>query len=229
MSDKQTIDEKHNQHQCYEIRLKGHLDDRWAEWFEGLTITLEENGDTLLTGPVIDQAALHGLLKKVRDLGMPLVSVSRVQFHETHPYRSNKEKKMNISAIPTKKIDTKILLSTLWIVVMINMLKADILSLYIPGSTEELAKTSASTGTPIAQLMLGGAIMMEISIAMIILSRVLKYGVNRWVNIIVSLITIAFIVGGGVSYPHYIFIAAVEVICLLLIVWNAWKWRNPEG
>ena len=79
MSDKQTFDEKHNQHQCYEIRLKGHLDDRWADWFEGLTITLEENGDTLLTGPVIDQAALHGLLKKVRDLGMPLVSVSPVE------------------------------------------------------------------------------------------------------------------------------------------------------
>ena len=78
MSDKQTFDEKQNQHQCYEIRLKGHLDDRWAEWFEGMTITLEDNGDTLLTGQVIDQAALHGLLKKVRDLGMPLVSVNCV-------------------------------------------------------------------------------------------------------------------------------------------------------
>ena len=63
----------------YEIRIKGHLDNRWADWFEGLTITLEDNGETLLTGPVVDQAALHGLLRKVRDLGMPLISVSRVR------------------------------------------------------------------------------------------------------------------------------------------------------
>ena len=62
----------------YAIRIKGHLDDQWSDWFEGLTITLEEDGDTLLTGPVVDQAALHGLLKKVRDLGMPLLSVIRV-------------------------------------------------------------------------------------------------------------------------------------------------------
>ena len=62
----------------YEIRIKGHLDNRWADWFDGLTITLEDNGDTRLTGPVIDQAALHGLLRKVRDLGLPLVSVIQV-------------------------------------------------------------------------------------------------------------------------------------------------------
>lgn len=134
---------------------------------------------------------------------------------------------MNTIATPVKKIETTTLLSTLWIVVMINMLKADILSLYIPGAAEELARTAGTT--PIPLLMLGGAIMMEISILMIILSRVLKYGVNRWANIIVSLITIAFIIGGGASYPHYIFIASVEVACLLLIVWFAWRWRVPES
>ena len=63
----------------YEIRIKGHLDKQWTEWFEGLTITLEDNGDTLLTGHVVDQAALHGLLRKVRDLGMPLLSVDSVK------------------------------------------------------------------------------------------------------------------------------------------------------
>ena len=134
---------------------------------------------------------------------------------------------MNTNAMITKKMDTKVLLSTLWIVVMINMLKADILSLYIPGAAEEVAKTAGET--PIAILMLGGAIMMEISIVMIILSRVLKYRVNRWVNIITSIITIAFIWGGAASEPHYIFIAAVETICLLLIIWNAWKWTEQKA
>ena len=71
--------EDHDKPQLYEIRVRGHLDARWANRFEGMTITLEENGDTLLTGKVIDQAALHGLIKKVRDLGMPLVSVSPVE------------------------------------------------------------------------------------------------------------------------------------------------------
>jgi hypothetical protein len=63
----------------YQIRIKGHLGHQWTDWFEGLSITLEDNGDTLLTGSVVDQAALHGLLKRVRDLGMPLISVNRVE------------------------------------------------------------------------------------------------------------------------------------------------------
>ena len=70
---------KPDQSLVYQIRIKGQLDPEWTDWFEGLIVTLEEDGNTLLTGSVIDQAALHGLLKKVRDLGLPLISVSPVE------------------------------------------------------------------------------------------------------------------------------------------------------
>jgi len=78
LSETHALPEYHDESGFYEIRIKGHLNNRWTGWFGDLTITLEDNGDTLLTGPVIDQAELHGLLKKVRDLGMPLLSVNFV-------------------------------------------------------------------------------------------------------------------------------------------------------
>ncbi len=70
---------KPDQPMVYQIRVKGHLGPKWTEWFGDVTITLDDNGETLLTGPVVDQAALHGLLRKVRDLGMPLISAVRVR------------------------------------------------------------------------------------------------------------------------------------------------------
>jgi hypothetical protein len=79
MSNKLNLKTDPDQPVIYQIRVKGHLGFQWTDWFEGLTIALEDNGDTLLTGLVVDQAALYGLLKKVRDLGMPLLSVNRVE------------------------------------------------------------------------------------------------------------------------------------------------------
>ena len=76
MSDKLDKKTDPDQSTVYQIRIKGHLDRQWRNWFEGLTITLADDGDTLLTGAVSDQAALYGLLKKIRDLGLPLVSVN---------------------------------------------------------------------------------------------------------------------------------------------------------
>jgi hypothetical protein len=78
MSETHAIPEYHDESGLYEIRLKGYLNDRWADRIGDVVITREENGNTLLTCPVIDQAALHGLLKRVRDLGMPLLSVNLV-------------------------------------------------------------------------------------------------------------------------------------------------------
>ena len=78
MSNKRNPKSDLNTPAIYQIRIEGHLSSQWVGWFEGLTITLEDDGDMLLTGPVVDQAALYGLLRKVRDLGMPLLSVNRL-------------------------------------------------------------------------------------------------------------------------------------------------------
>ena len=75
----------------YQIKIEGHLSHLWSDWFGGMNVTLEEDGDTLLTGPVIDQSALHGLLKKVRDLGMPLVSVNQILCDEISLEKGSKK------------------------------------------------------------------------------------------------------------------------------------------
>jgi Sec-independent protein secretion pathway component TatC len=129
-----------------------------------------------------------------------------------------------------KTIDTetmKIRLSTLWIFVMFNMVFADIVGFMNPGALENIMK--GTVGLEITQeLLLVFSIVLEIPIAMIFLSRVLKYGANRWANIIAGVITILFVIGGGSTYLSYIFFATVEVICISLIIWYAWKWPNPE-
>ena len=125
-----------------------------------------------------------------------------------------------------KKLEKNVILSTLWIVVMLSVIKADVLSLFFPGIADELAQTSVITGASIPQLMLFGAVMGSVGLAMIPLSRFLPRGANRWVNLIVSPLYILYIIGGGTLYPHYIFLATVEVICLLIIFWNALKWER---
>jgi hypothetical protein len=75
MSDTYTSSEGHYEPGYYEIRIKGHLNDQWVDWFDGLTITLTDDGNTVLSGAIIDQSALHGTLKKIRDLGLTLISV----------------------------------------------------------------------------------------------------------------------------------------------------------
>ncbi len=128
----------------------------------------------------------------------------------------------------TVKMDIKVKLSILWIIVMFNMLFADVLTLYIPENLEEIM--TRSTSVQITEgLMLMMAIIIEIPIVMIFLSRILKYRANRWANIIASAITIVFVIGGGSLVLHYIFFATIEVACMSIIVWYAWKWPKQEG
>ena len=91
MSNEFDVTSEPNPPLIYQIRIKSHLTSAWTGWFEGLKVTLEDNGETLLTGPVVDQAALHGLLKKVRDLAIPLISVNPVQCHEADLERGSEK------------------------------------------------------------------------------------------------------------------------------------------
>jgi hypothetical protein len=73
------MESEHVQQEVYQIVVKGHLDSEWSDWFDGLTITMVDNGETILSGPVVDQTALHGVLIKIRDLGLPLLSLKRIE------------------------------------------------------------------------------------------------------------------------------------------------------
>ena len=122
-------------------------------------------------------------------------------------------------------MDLKAKFSTLWIVVMINVAMADIFGFML----DQMAGGPPPEFQPGQGTMLVFAIIMEIPILMIFLSRVLKYKANRWANIIASVITILFVILGGSAELHYYFFAAVEIVCMLLIIWDAWKWENLEA
>ena len=123
------------------------------------------------------------------------------------------------------KMSTKEKISVLWIVVMFNMAFADICSFMLPGTLQDIM--SGNTPFQITQgIMLVFAVFLEIPIGMIFLSRVLERGVNRVMNIIASLVTILFVIGGGSLTLHYIFFASVEVLIMLYIIWTAWNWRT---
>lgn len=126
------------------------------------------------------------------------------------------------SNIKISEADMRTRFSILWIVVMLNMIFADILTLFIPEFLQNFV--SGTTPFPITQqVMLVMAIIIEIPIIMILLSQILKPKTNYWTNIIASIITIIFVVGGGSLIPHYIFFATVEVICLAMIIRYASK------
>lgn len=135
---------------------------------------------------------------------------------------------MNPNKTVIKMEDMKVKLSTLWIFVMFNMAFADIVGFMNPGALEEIM--TGAVGFEITQsLLLVFSIVLEIPIAMIFLSRILKYSVNRWANIIAGVITILFVIGGGNTSLSYIFFATIEVVCMSIIVWYAWKWSAPAG
>lgn len=121
-----------------------------------------------------------------------------------------------------KDVGTRV--STLWIVVMLTMVFADIVGMMMPGVLDSMS--AGQVGVPVTQeLLLVFAVLLEVPIAMVFLSRVLKPGASRWVNTVAAVLTTAFVVGGGSPYLHYYFFAAVEIACMAFIVWSVWARR----
>lgn len=129
----------------------------------------------------------------------------------------------NPSEIPAK-------LSTLWTFLLFNMVFADIFSFMYPGAMAQIVAGTPVDGTVITPIfLLVAAVITEISIAMVFLSRFLKPGINRWVNVAGAVVTILWVFGGGsLTYPHYIFFASIEALTSLVIIGMAWKWRTVE-
>ena len=123
--------------------------------------------------------------------------------------------------------DNRTRLSTLWVVVMFNMIFADILTFIKPGALQGL--WAGQAGVQITEgLLVVFAVLLEIPIAMIFVSRILKPEANRWANTAAAVITTLFVVGGGSIDLHYVFFATVEIACMALIVWFVWAGRSSE-
>jgi len=144
----------------------------------------------------------------------------------------NNGEKMDTNKKNTK-MDMKEKLSLLWIFALFNYLYADVMSLIDPVARKEIMTGYVGSLHITQGFLLGAAILMETAIAMVLLSRVLKYRANRWTNIIVGAIhTAAVFASMFVGSPpalYYIFFGTIEIVCTSLIVWYAWKWPNPEG
>jgi hypothetical protein len=130
---------------------------------------------------------------------------------------------VNTNKMTTVMKDKKVILSTLWIFALLNYIYADIFSLFF--------NTEAQSGTMTQGAIFAFAFLMETAIAMVLLSRILKYGVNRWANIVAGVIHTALV--GWTLFAEnpsfYIFFASIEIACTLFIIWYAWRWHNPEG
>jgi hypothetical protein len=141
--------------------------------------------------------------------------------------------KMNTNHKSAGMQDRKAILSTLWIFLSVNYIYCDHLEIMQPGVIKGLVAGQIGTIQVTPEFLLASAFLLQIPFAMIVLSRVLKYGVNRWANIVAGTLMAVVQIGtmgmGTASSPSYLFYSAIEIACNLFIVWYAWKWTNPEG
>ncbi len=133
---------------------------------------------------------------------------------------------MNAERLPGPANEMPARLSTMWVFVMLNMIFADILSFLDPSFLRDVGSGSVGGVEITAGFLLVVAVVTEVAIAMVVLSRLLRYRLNRWANVIAAGVTIAYVILGGSAAPHYLFFATMEVVCCGLIAWLAWHWSD---
>lgn len=135
---------------------------------------------------------------------------------------------LNLGPVPSLEYqkDMRSDLSTMWTATLLNMITADVLSLYIPEAVEEWEEFADGNEE---QFMMGGAIMYQLPISMVYLSKVLPYKANRIANMTAAGLMIGAVIGGGSTEPHYLVCATAEVIMMSVIAWKAYKWESPDG
>lgn len=135
-----------------------------------------------------------------------------------------------MTALALPRVDMRAKLSTLWIFVMINMIFADIFGFMLADTLRNIMASNADGITITPEFLLIAAVMTEVSMVMVIASRLLPHRLNRWANILGGVFTIVYVLGlGSLTTPHYIFIASIEVLCSAWIIWLAWQWRASDG
>lgn len=228
--------------QFYEIRIDGQLNDGWQDWFDGMSITLEDDGVTLLSGPVPDQPALYGLLRKVRDLGLPLFSVRQIKdashqqilnTQRIEPMNANPklDKKVPQKALEDIKLNVKLKLAALWASFMFLYIYVDYFALYMPSKIENILKGKVFVFDITPGFIMTALSLSTIPMLMIFLSVALPAKANRWINIMVAIVHIPYMLFNltGMAWMHMYFAALVEVVLLLLIIRYAWKWPKQES
>jgi Family of unknown function (DUF6326) len=133
---------------------------------------------------------------------------------------------MNRQGVAAGTPDRRVMLSTLWVFAVLNYLYADVFGLHFNPAVLEEAKTFTG-GAPL--VVLAAAVLMETSISMVVLSRLLRFRANRWANVAAGVLNTAAVAGSMSLAPYYVFFATIEIACTLFIVWYAWTWRRPVG
>jgi hypothetical protein len=196
----------------YEIRIRGHLDGRWADWFGGMTMALEDNGDTTMTGPIVDQAALHGMLKKVRDLGIPLLSVNCIGDDNTLIQRKDKEM--------TSERKTAIIVGVLYIVGTVS----GFLSLVLTGPLREAQDLLAGVAADGAPIVLGALAVLTMGLVLAMVP-VMMFPILKKKNEVLALGYVVF--RGALETIAYLATAAGWL--LLLPLSQAYRVGAPDA